>query len=171
MIEGVYLLHFFEAEFGIRMAVEILTFVVIIYILSRIFNKIITKLRNVTRFIHRELVVPLRVRFFEKLAFSTSNSNWQERANKIKDSFKESKGECIGNSKKSYAKWWILIYVILVAWVTGFHYFGEDKRSSYDVFFLGENAIIKIEQYITNTLLNTDEHTIECFFHNKIEGK
>lgn len=163
--------HLFEVEFGIRVSVEILIFVVIIYILSRIYNKIITKIRNVIRFINHELVMPLRVRFFEKLAFSTSNPNLQERANKIKDSFKESKGKCIGNSKKSYAKWWILIYVILVAWVTGFHYFGEDKRSSYEVLFLGENAIIKIEQCITNRLLNTDEHTIECFFHNKIEGK
>lgn len=87
--------HLFEVEFGIRVAIEILIFVVLVYILSKICHKIISKSRAYIVFINRELVVPLRVRLFEKLAFSTSNPNWQERANKIKDAFKEKRMKVI----------------------------------------------------------------------------
>lgn len=162
--------HLFEVEFGIRVAIEILFFVVLIYILSRICHKIIGKCRVHFGSINRELVVPLRVRLFEKLAFSTSNPNWQERANKIKDAFKEKKDECKKNdNKKNHARWWTFIYLVLVAWIIGFYYYGEEKRSSYEVFFLGEKAILAFEEWTTNTLFNTDEYAIECFFHDKIE--
>lgn len=158
--------HFFEFEFGIRVSVEILIFVIVIYILS----KIIGKIRIVTDFIYRELVMPLRVRLLEKLAFETSNPNWQERANKIKDTFKKNSNKNIkNNNKKSHAKRWILIYVSFVVWIVGFHYLGEEKRNSYEVFFLGEKAILEFEEWTTNTLLSIDEHNTECFFHNKIE--
>lgn len=162
--------HLFEFEFGIRVVVEILIFVVLIYILTRICHNVISKIRVGIGFINRELVVPLRVRLFEKLAFSTSNPNWQERANRIKDVFKGKKDECKkNNNKKSHAGWWIFIYIVLIAWIMGFHYYGEEKRSSYEVFFLGEKAILAIEEWTTNTLFNTDEYAIECFFHDKIE--
>ena len=162
--------HLFEFEFGIRAAVELLMFVVLIYILARICHKIISKIRARISFIKWELVVPLRVRLFEKLAFLTSNPNWQERANKIKDAFKEKKEKCKRNDKeKSHVGWWIFIYLVLVAWIIGFHYYGEEKRSSYEVFFLGEKSILAIEEWTTDTLFNTDENTVECFFHNKIE--
>ena len=162
--------HFFEVEFGIRAAVEILIFVVLIYILLRICHKIINKGRGYMGFINRELVVPLRVRLFEKLAFSTSNPNWQERANKIKDAFKEKKDDCNKkNDNKSHAGWWIFIYLVLVAWIIGFYYYGEEKRSSYEVFFLGEKTILAFEKWTTDSLFNTDESAIECFFHDKIE--
>ncbi len=161
--------HLFEVEFGIRVVIEILIFVVLIYILSRIFHKIISKCRVHIGFINRELVVPLRVRLFEKLAFSTSNPNWQERANKIKDAFKEQNDEYKKNDNKSHAGRWIFIYLVLVAWIIGFYYYGEEKRSSYEVFFLGEKVILAFEEWTTNTLFNTDEYDIECFFHDKIE--
>ena len=112
----------------------------------------------------------MRVRLFEKLAFSTSNPNWQDRANKIKDAFKEKKDEC--NKKKdnkSHTSRWIIIYLVLTAWIIGFYYYGEEKRSSYEVFFLGEKAILAFEEWITDSLFNTDEYAIECFFHDKIE--
>ena len=162
--------HLFEIEFGIRVAIEILIFVVLVYILSKICHKIISKSRVYIDFINRELVVPLRVRLFEKLAFSTSNPNWQDRANKIKDAFKEKKDEC--NKKKdnkSHTSRWIIIYLVLTAWIIGFYYYGEEKRSSYEVFFLGEKAILALEEWITDSLFNTDEYAIECFFHDKIE--
>lgn len=161
--------HVFEFEFGIRVAVEILIFLVIIYVLLRICHKIIYEIRNCIDFINQELVVPLRVRLFEKLAFSTSNPNWQERANKIKDAFKEKKEEYKKNNNKSYAGRWILIYIVLIVWIIGFYYYGQEKRDSYEVFFLGEKAILAFEEWTTETLFNTDEHTIECFFHNRIE--
>lgn len=162
--------HLFEFEFGIRAIVEILMLVVIIYILIKFCLKIIRKVRAHISFIKWELVVPLCVRLLEKLAFLTNNPNWQERANKIKDAFKKKGAECKKNDKeKSYAGWWIFIYLVLVAWIIGFHYYGEEKRSSYEVFFLGEKAILTIEEWITNTLFDTDEDTVECFFHDKIE--
>lgn len=161
--------HLFEFEFGIKVAFEILIFVVLIYILSRICRKIINKIRIATGFINRELVVPLRVRLFEKLAFSTSNPNWQEQANKIKDTFKESKNECKINDEKSHAGWFVFIYIVLIVWIIGFHYYGEEKHRNYGVFFLGENVILAIEEWTTDTLFNTDESSIECFFHDKIE--
>lgn len=161
--------HLFEVEFGIRVFVEILIFVVLIYILSRVCHKIISKSRGYIGFINRELIVPLRVRLFEKLAFSTSNPNWQDKANKIKVAFKEKKVECKKNDNKSHAGWWIFIYLISVMWIICFYYFGEEKRSSYEVFFLGEKAILTFEEWTTNTLFDTDEYDIECFFHDKIE--
>lgn len=162
--------HLFEVEFGIRVAIEILIFVVLVYVLSKICQKIISKSIARIAFINRELVVPLRVRLFEKLAFSTSNPNWQERANKIKDAFKEKKDECNKkNSNKSHIGCWIIIYLVLTAWIIGFYYYGEEKRSSYEVFFLGEKAILAFEEWTTNSLFNTDEKAIECFFHDKIE--
>lgn len=162
--------HFFEFEFGIRVSVEILIFVILIYILSKIIGKIVGKIRTVTDFIYRELVMPLRVRMLEKLAFETSNPNWQERADKIKDTFKKSGNKNIkNNNKKSHAGRWILTYVVFVAWIVGFHYLGEEKRNSYEVFFLGEKAILEFEEWTTNILLSIDEHNTECFFHNKIE--
>ena len=163
--------HLFEGEFAIRVAVEILIFIVIVYILSRICNGIISKIRGYIGCIVGELVVPLRVRMFEKLAFSTSNPHWQERANKIKDAFREKKDECKKNDKKkSYAGLWTIIYLALIAWIIGFHYYGEEKRTSYEVFFLGEKTTLAVEEWIINTLFSTDENDIECFFHNKIEG-
>ena len=157
-------------HFMFRVAIEILIIVVLVYILSKICHKIISKSRVYIDFINRELVVPLRVRLFEKLAFSTSNPNWQDRANKIKDAFKEKKDEC--NKKKdnkSHTSRWIIIYLVLTAWIIGFYYYGEEKRSSYEVFFLGEKAILAFEEWITDSLFNTDEYAIECFFHDKIE--
>ena len=162
--------HFFEVEFGIRVAVEILIFVVFMYILSKTCNKIISKSKVHITFINRELVVPLRVRLFEKLAFSTSNPNWQERANKIKDAFKEKKDECNKeNDNRSHSGWWFIIYLVLILWIIGFYYYGEEKRNSYEVFFLGEKAILAFEEWTTNSLFNTNEDAIECFFHDKIE--
>lgn len=162
--------HLFEIEFGIRVVIEILIFFVFLYILLKICHKIISKSRVYIGFINRELVAPLRVRLFEKLAFSTSNPNWQERANKIKDAFKEKKDGCNKkNYNKSHADLWIIIYLVSVAWIIGFYYYGEEKRSSYEVFFLGEKAILAFEDWTTNSLFNTDEYTIECFFHDKIE--
>ena len=106
------------------------------------------------------------------MAFSTSNPYWQERANKIKDAFKgRNSNREKSNSKKNHAVFWIIIYIFLTLWIIGFHYFGEEKRSNYEVFFLGENVILSIEGWITNTLLETDESAIECFFHNKLEMK
>lgn len=162
--------HLFEVEFGIRVAVEILIFVVLIYILLKICHKIISKIRTFIGFINWELVVPLRVRLFEKLAYSTSNPNWQDRANKIKDAFKVKKDERIKvSNKKSHAGRWIFIYLFLVVWIIGFYYYGEGKRSSYEVFFLGEKVILVFEKWATNTLFNTDECAIKCFFHDRIE--
>lgn len=162
--------HFFEVEFSFRVIVEILLFVICIYIFSNMLHKIISKFKIVTGFINRELVIPLRVRLFEKLAFMTNNPNWQDRANKIKDVFKESKKDCKkNNNKKSHAGLWIFIYIVLTSWIIGFHYYGEEKHSSYEVFFLGENVMLAIEEWITDTLFKTDESSVECFFHNKIE--
>lgn len=162
--------HFFELEFGIRVAIEVLLFVLLIYTLSKVLYIIFHKIIFATRFIYQELVMPLRVRFLEKLAFSTSNQNWQERANKIKDAFKKRNDDHEkNNNKKSHAGFWIVIYIILIVWIIGFHYFGEEKRRNYEVFFLGENVILTVEEWITNTLLETDECAIECFFHNKLE--
>ncbi len=162
--------HFFEVEFGIRVAVEILIFVVLIYILSRVCHKIVSKGRGYIGFINRELLVPLRVRLFEKLAFTTSNPNWQERANEIKDTFNNKEDECKkSDNKKKHTGYWFFIYLVLTAWMIGFHYYGEEKHSSYEVFFLGEKAILVIEEWTTNTLFNTDEYAIKCFFHDKIE--
>lgn len=162
--------HLFEVEFGIRVFVEIFIFVMLIYILIRICHKIINKSRIYIGFINRELVIPWRVRLFEKLAFSTSNPNWQERANKIKDAFNEKKDECKkSDNNKSHAGRWIFIYLVLVVWIIGFYYYGEEKRSSYEVFFWGEKAIFAFEEWTTNSLFNTDEYAIECFFHDKIE--
>ena len=139
--------------------------------LSRVCHKIINKSRDYIGFFNRELIVPLRVRLFEKLAFLTSNPNWQERANKIKDAFKEKKDECnINNGFKRRTGLWVLIYLILVCWIIGFYYYGEEKRSSYEVFFLGEKAILSFEEWTTDTLFDIDENSIECFFHNKIES-
>ena len=73
------------------------------------------------------------------------------------------------NDNKSHAGWWIFIYLISVMWIICFYYFGEEKRSSYEVFFLGEKAILTFEEWTTNTLFDTDEYDIECFFHDKIE--
>ena len=161
--------HLFEVEFGIRVAIEILIFVVLVYVLLKICNKIISKSRAHIAFINRELVLPLRVRLFEKLAFSTSNPNWQERANKIKDDFKEKKDEYNKKNNKSHIGCWIIIYLVLTTWIIGFYYYGEEKRSNYEVFFLGEKAILAFEEWTTNSLFNTDEKAIECFFHDKIE--
>ena len=159
--------HIFEVEFGIKISIEILVFLILICMLLKILHKIFIKSSDYIDFINRELIIPLRVRLFEKLAFSTNNPNWQERANKIKDAFKEEKDE--RNKKKdnkSYAVWWIALYIVLVAWILGFHYWGEEKRNSYEVFFLGEKAILAFEDWTTNSLFNTDEYAIECFFHN-----
>lgn len=162
--------HLFEFEFGIKVVFEILVVFVLVYILSRICYKIASKIKIATGFINRELVVPLRVRLFEKLAFSTSNPNWQDRANRIKDAFKESKEEEKKNKKKSHTGWWFIIYIVLTMWIVGFHYYGEEKRSNYEVFFFGENFILAMEEWTINTLFNTDENTVECFFHDKIEN-
>lgn len=161
--------HLFEVEFGIRVAVEILIFIVFAYMLLRICHKITSKIRVYIAFINRELVIPLRVRLFEKLAFSTSNPNWQKRADKIKDAFKEKKDECNKKNDNGHVGWWIIAYLVLTLWIIGFYYYGEEKRSSYEVFFLGEKAILAFEEWTTNTLCNTDESAIECFFHDKIE--
>lgn len=166
--------HFFEFEFGIRVLVEILIFMTLIYMLLKVLHKIIIKVQKIMECIYKELVLPLCVRGFEKLAFSTNNPNWQERANKIKDDFMEGKNK--GGSEygrkvrnKGYARWWFLIYTILVLWILGFHYYGEEKRNSYQVFFLGEDVILTFEEWVINGLFSTDEYTIECFFHDEIE--
>lgn len=164
--------HFFELEFCIRVAIEVLLFVLLIYILSKILYNFFYKMTYTARFINQELVIPLRVRLYEKLAFSTSNLNWQARANKIKDAFKERNDDHEkNNNKKSHAGFWIVFYIFLIVWIIGFHYFGEKKRNNYEVFFLGENVILTTEEWITNTLFDTDECAIECFFHNKLEMK
>lgn len=165
--------HLFEFEFAVRVIVEILIFIVLVYIILKLVYTIIRKIGNFIYFIFLELVVPLRVRLYEKLAFSTSNPNWQDRANKIKDVYGEKSSKGKDNKKgieKSYAGWWILTYLILVAWIIGFHYLGEEKRSNYEVFFLGESTIIACEEWTVDTLFSTDEGAIECFFHNKIEA-
>lgn len=162
--------HFFEIEFGVRVAIELLICVVFVFILSKICYKFIGKIKNSTAFINRELVGPLRVRFFEKLAFSTNNPNWQEKANKIKDAFKNNNsGSKVKNDKNSHTNKWIIVYLLLIAWIIGFHYFGEEKRSNYEVFFWGENTILKIEEWTINNFFDADENNIECFFHDKIE--
>lgn len=161
--------HLFEIEFGIRVAVEILIFFILIYMLLKVWWIILGKIKGGIEFVKGELITPLRVRLYEKLAFSTSNPNWQERANKIKDAFKENMGERIGNKKKSRVGWWILGYIAIVAWIVGFHYFGEEKRNNYEVLFEGENAILSMEEWITDIIFYTDENSIECFFHNELE--
>lgn len=161
--------HFFEIEFGVRVAIEMIIIVFLIYILLKICRKVVRKIRVHIGFVNRELIVPLRVRVLEKLAFSTSNPNWQERANKVKDSFNEKKDECKRKNHKSHTGFWIFIYIVLASWIIGFHYYGEEKRSNYEVFFLGEKAILAFEEWTTNTLFNTDEYVMECFFHDKIE--
>lgn len=162
--------HLFEYEFGIRVSIEIIIYMILIYMLSRICCKAISKIKIEINYLNRELIVPLRVRFFEKLAFSTNNPNWQERANKIKETFKETKIENKkDNNKKSHMGWWVLTYIVLTSWIIGFHYYGEEKRKSYEVFFAGENAILEIEAWTIDTLFATDEQSVECFFHNKVE--
>lgn len=162
--------HLFEVEFAIRVFVEILLFLALVYIVLKGLCVIINKGRMATSFINYELVMPLRVRLFEKLAFTTNNPNWQERANRIKDAFKERKTEYKDNHvQKSRSGWWIFIYIFLVMWIIGFHYLGEEKRNNYEVFFFGENIILEFEEWFTYTLLETDEFTTECFFHNQIE--
>ena len=172
--------HLFEAEFGIRVAVEIVVFLLLVYLLliisHRIILKIIGVVRKTSRFLSKELITPLRVRICEKLAFTTNNPNWQNRANKIKDVFKKNESESANSGedkkveKKNYVGWWILTYIILVGWILGFHYLGDDKRDHYEVFFWPENTILAFEDWTTNTLLSTDEDAIECFFHNRIEA-
>jgi hypothetical protein len=172
--------HLFEVEFAIRVFVEVLLFLALVYIVLKVLHIILKKARIAVCFLDSELIIPLRVRLFEKLAFTTNNPNWQERANKIKDAFKERNMEHKENAvkentvkkksvKKSCLGWWVFIYIFLVVWIIGFHYFGEEKRNNYEVFFLGENAILGFEERFTYTLLETDEFTTECFFHNQIE--
>lgn len=61
--------------------------------------------------------------------------NVQEKANKIKDTFNGNEDSIkIRVNKKSHKGWWIVTYIFLVLWITGFHYYGEDKRKSYEVF-------------------------------------
>ncbi len=172
--------HLFQIEFGIRVAVEIFIFFLSAYLFLRFFYRIIYKITSVlskiTCSISREIVMPLHIRLFEKLAFATNNPNWQARANKMKDSFKKIMGERTNiqksknPKKKSHKIWWILSYLVLAGWIIGFHYWGEAKRSSYEVFFLAENVILEVEDWTVNTWLNTDEHAIECFFHDEIEA-
>lgn len=162
--------HIFEIEFGGRVVVEILILVSIMYFLLNNICKITRKAIIFVTFMYCELFMPLRVRMYEKLAFSTSNPNWQERADEIKDAFKKRKSECkITNKQKNHTGWWIFIYIFLITWVIGFHYFGESKRNNYEVFFLGENAILEMEDWVTNIVFSTDENVIPCFYHDKIE--
>lgn len=162
--------HLFEIEFGFRVSIEILIFIVVICKLLKKCLKIINNAKVSIGFIYQELILPLRVRLFEKMAFSTSNPNWQERANKIKDEFNEKKNNGPKKEKnKSYAGRCFFIYIVLTAWIIGLHYYGTDKRNNYEVFFLGEDAILTFEEWTVNTFFYTDENAIECFFHDKIE--
>lgn len=163
--------HFFEFDFWIRVLIELSLITIVSYIIISWLLHLLKEIRKRIMFIFKELFLPLQVRIYEKIAFSTNNPNWQDRANKIKDDYKHGRYMRVkqNNQKKSYAGIWFLIYVILVSWIIGFHYFGNEKRSSYEVFFLGENAILKMEEWTTNTLCKTDINTIPCFFHNKIE--
>ena len=160
--------HFFELEFGIKVFVEIFVLLLFFHLILKIVCKFINRLRGFIKFINIELIMPFRVRLFEKLAYSTSNLNWQERADKIKDTFRESKEKEVVQ-KKTHKNWWPLIFMVLVVWIIGFHYYGQEKRKNYEIFFVGENMIMKFEDWTANTLFYTDESTVECFFHDKIE--
>lgn len=166
--------HLFEVEFGIRAAVEILIFIVIVSILVSICCKLMIRIGRFGGFLYRELIAPLYVRFYEKLAFSTNNPNWQERANKIKDTFRQGEDESGGHDKtsvkKSNAGRWILMYLVVAAWIIGLHYWGEENRSNYEVFFLGEDVVLAFEEWTVEELFDTDECAIECFFHNQTES-
>ena len=172
--------HLFEIEFGFRVVVEVLFFMCICYILLmllfRLIHKIVYKLKDMVDFLYIELIAPLWVRLYEKIAFSTNNPNWQERANEMKEGFKKNKDERTNtfqnskNVKKKHTAWWIFSYIVLVVWIVGFHYCGEEKRGSYEVFFLGEQIILDFEDWMTNTWLDTDEHVVECYFHGTIEA-
>ena len=125
--------HLFEGEFAIRVFVEILIYLWIIYILLGIFHKIICIIRACIGFINWNLVAPLRIRLFDKLALLRENSDLQKKANKIREAYKE-EGMKI-KKKKHYEVWWFLIYPVMVTWIICFHYYGEKQRSSYEVFF------------------------------------
>lgn len=94
----------------------------------------------------------------------------QEKANKIKDTFNGNEDSIkIRVNKKSHKGWWIVTYIFLVLWITGFHYYGEDKRKSYEVFFLGEKTVLACEELTRDKWFRTNEKVVECFFHNEIE--
>jgi hypothetical protein len=133
----------------------------------KIFLKIILKIINIIRCLKRELIAPLTVRFYEKIAYSTCNPYWQERANAIKDIYNKNDKKKVFVGKKHNIVG--IICLIAVVWMVIFHYRCDEKRSNYEVFFIGETAISKLEDWTTNTLLKIDEDSIECFYHNVIE--
>jgi hypothetical protein len=161
--------HLCELEFAIRVVIEVCIIYIIIRIALKICFKLILKIFSVFHCLEHWLILPLVVRLLEKLAYSTHNPYWQERANTIKDIHivKNMKKSLV--AKKHYAAG--IICLIAVVWIIFFHYKCGEKRKTYEVFFVGEIAISKLEEWSTNTLLNIDEASIECFYHNVIEGK
>jgi hypothetical protein len=91
----------------------------------------------------------------------------------VKDSYREKEATNKASSrkteavKKSYAGRWIFAYIFFTVWIVGFHYFGEEKRADYSVVFTPEGIILFVEDYLVNTLLETDTNAIRCFFHNE----
>jgi len=165
--------HLFTTEFGLRAAIELLVLILSFYFACKliifIFIKIITGFLFIFNFINRKLIMPVYIRLIETIAYRFGNSNLQNKSEELKTTFNE-KYNCKDgrNNKAKKRKFgWIfaVAYILVASYTICIHYLMVDRKEIYNAFFIPENKMVSLENYLVYTTFRTDEYQFACFYH------
>jgi len=164
--------HLFAVEFGIRVLFIVFIILLLLYVVFRLSFWILRKVKSVFKvafdFISCDVVLPACIIISEKFAYKLGSMKWQNRADKLKKRIidkQEKRSPRKSSNKAKHILTFAIIYLTLIAYIVSFHYLLDDRRENYTVFFIPENMILRIEDYLINTLFYTDEYDTPCFFH------
>lgn len=169
--------HAFAFEFGIRILVEITILLIIVYFILKFIIKVVRKIIKFLSvgidFISFDLFLPICKVITDQFAYKLGSLKWQERADRIKQMIlKHDEKQLDQNEKeiekiekkKSLARYFVFVFIILVVYLESFHYLLPNVKENYSVFFLPESVILIGEHFLENVVFETDEKAIPCFY-------